>query len=327
MERFPSSQLDLDSAGILVANFLQSWWQAGYALPLTPQSKPSCHELQNPNPPSPEDGLRLPAPIHDGSSLPSSGEHPTPVCLERPSLGPGLATGSDPGVGCGPGPVGHADEQSPGFQDPGGRCVSGESGSRFCAGSFAAVALVQRLASVARDLLFNRHPDRRCRWVLRSGRFQRSAFAWAQRHPLTSRIAFYPRAPPRRQTPQGPARRTPFSATGGLCPWRGAWRCLIRSRYRGAKRGALGLHSLSPDRQCLRGGSTLLAAQFELSSARLRWPLEWQDHLGQAQSWPSPVFIEQSLLCRGLRFRPVSRSEIHLNRRPGPSQGATAANG
>ena len=31
MERLPSSQLDVDSAGILVANFLQSWWQAGLA--------------------------------------------------------------------------------------------------------------------------------------------------------------------------------------------------------------------------------------------------------------------------------------------------------
>jgi len=33
MKRLLSSQLALDSAGILVANFLQSWWQAGLAWP------------------------------------------------------------------------------------------------------------------------------------------------------------------------------------------------------------------------------------------------------------------------------------------------------
>ena len=35
------------------------------------QSNETCHELQNPDPPSPEDGLRLSAPIDDGSSLSS----------------------------------------------------------------------------------------------------------------------------------------------------------------------------------------------------------------------------------------------------------------
>src|SRR5882724_12788690 len=149
MERLPLSQLDIDSAGILVANFLQSWWRAGFALPAAPQNKESCHELQNPDPPSPEDGLCLPAPIDDGSSLSSPGEHQPPVCLEGPSLGAGLAIGPDSSAGCRPGTVGHPDEQPPGFQDPGGRCVSGESGSGVRPGSFATVAFVQRLASLA----------------------------------------------------------------------------------------------------------------------------------------------------------------------------------
>ena len=220
MERLTLSQLDIDSAGILVANFLQSWWRAGLVLEAPTQSKDSCHELQNPNPPSPEDGLRLPAPIDDGSSLSSPGEHQPPVCLEGPSLGVGLATGADSSAGCRPGTVGYPGEQPPGFQDPGGRCVSGESGRRLRLGSFATVALVQRLASLAGDLLFNRNPDRRCRWLLRSGRFQRSALARAQRHHVASRTAFYPRAPPGRQTQQGSTRRTTFPAAGGLCLWR-----------------------------------------------------------------------------------------------------------
>src|SRR2546425_5276822 len=157
MERLSSSQVDLDSAGILVANFLQSWWRAGFALPAATPNKEPCHELQNPDPPSPEDGLRLPAPIDDGSSLSSPGEHPTPVCPEGPSPGAGLATGPDPVVRCRPGSVGHPDEQSPGFQNSGSRCVPGESRSGVRLGSVAAIALVQRLASLAGDLLLDRH--------------------------------------------------------------------------------------------------------------------------------------------------------------------------
>src|SRR5207244_13634064 len=127
MERLPLSQLDLDSAGILVANFLQSWWRAGLALKAPTQSNESCHELPNPNPPSPEDGLRLSAPIDDGSSLSSPGEHPPPVCLEGSSPGVGLATGADSSAGWRPGTVGYPGEQPPRFQDPAGRCVPGGS--------------------------------------------------------------------------------------------------------------------------------------------------------------------------------------------------------
>src|SRR5437879_12543982 len=126
MERLPLSQLDIDSAGILVANFLQSWWRAGLALEAPTQSKETCHELQNPNPPSQEDGLRLSAPIDDGSSLSSPGEYQPPVCLEGPSPGAGLATGADSSAGCRPATVEHADVQPQGFQDPGGRCLSRE---------------------------------------------------------------------------------------------------------------------------------------------------------------------------------------------------------
>src|SRR6266542_4111912 len=129
MERLPQSQLDLDSAGILVANFLQSWWQAGFALPTPTPNQETCHELQNPNPSPGEDGLRLPAPVDDGPSLSSPGEHPAPVCPEGPGPGAGVASGPDPGAGCRSGPVGHPDEQSAGFQDPRSRCLLGKSGS------------------------------------------------------------------------------------------------------------------------------------------------------------------------------------------------------
>src|SRR5438552_2287353 len=219
MERSPSSQLDLDSAGMLVANFLQSWRQAGLALPPATPKQPSRHELQNPTAPSPEDGLYLPAPIDHGASLSSPGEHPTPVCLEGSSPGTGLAAGADPGLGCGPGPVGHADGPAARFPDSGGRCVSGESGCGLRIGGLALLALLQRLASLAGDLLVDRNPDRRCRWLLRSGRFQRPTPPRAQRHHVASGVAFYPRAPPGRQTPQGPTRRTAFPPSGRAGLW------------------------------------------------------------------------------------------------------------
>src|SRR5262249_3551193 len=154
------------------ANFLQSWWQAGFALPTATQKQETCHELQNPNPPPPEDGLRLPSPIDDGPSLSSPGEHSAPVCLEGPGPGAGLATGPDPSPGCRSRPVGHSNEPSPGFQDPGGRCVPRESGGGLRVGSFTFIALVQRLASLAGNLFFDRNSPRRRRWLLRSGRFQ-----------------------------------------------------------------------------------------------------------------------------------------------------------
>jgi hypothetical protein len=228
MERLSSSQLDLESAGILVANFLQSWWQAGFALPPTPR-KETCDELQNPSSPPSEDGLRLPAPVHDGTSLSSPGEHQPPICVEGSSPGTGLATGPDPGVGCRLGAVGHPDEQPPGLQDAGGRRVSGKGGSRLRPGGFAVVALVQRLASLAGDLLVDRDAYRRCGWLLRPGRFQRPALARAQRNHVASRAAFYPRAPPGRQTQQGPTRGAPFPAAGGVCLWRRSWRCPVGS--------------------------------------------------------------------------------------------------
>src|SRR5512145_1698112 len=126
MARLPASQLDLDSAGILVANFLLSWRQAG--LDLTPQPPPLSplpYDHKNPNPPSPEDGLCLPAPVHDGSSSPSSGEHSTAVCIEGSSSGTGLEDRPNPSAGCRPGELGYANEQPPGLQDPGGRCFAG----------------------------------------------------------------------------------------------------------------------------------------------------------------------------------------------------------
>lgn len=275
MERLPASQLDLDSAGMLVANFLQSWRRSGLALtPPRQPSSPPTYDLEHPTSPPPEDGLRLPAPIHDGPGLPSSGEHSAAVCLERASPGIGLEARPDPGPGRGPGDLRRADEQPPGFQDLGCRCVAGQSRSRLRLGSFALIALVQRLASVAGDLLPDRNLDRRCRRLLRSRRFQRPVVARTQRDHVPGRTALSARAPPGRQAQQSPARRTAFSAAGGLCLWRGTRQRVAGSRCASPTRRATGLHLISANRQRLRGRAPLPPAPAKFSPARLWRRLE-----------------------------------------------------
>jgi hypothetical protein len=173
MERLPSFPLDLDATGILVANFLQAWRQAGLPSPVPPSSRETAHDLENPSPSPAKDGLCLPAAIHDGPS-PSPSEHEPSVCLKGPSPGTGLAPRLDPGPGRGLGTLGHPDEHPAGFQDGRGRCVPGESGGGLRLGGLALISFVQRLASLAGDLRLDRDPHHRRRRVLRSGRFQRS---------------------------------------------------------------------------------------------------------------------------------------------------------
>src|SRR6516225_3833119 len=66
-------RLDLDMAGKLVANFLQSWLQVG--LDEEAQAPQTLHDSQDPTAPSSEDGLHLSAPVDHGPSAPSPGEH------------------------------------------------------------------------------------------------------------------------------------------------------------------------------------------------------------------------------------------------------------
>src|ERR1700724_816108 len=92
-----ASWLDLDKAGMLVANFLQSWLQANLAQQSHPQ--PIAHDIQVPIPPSPEDGLRVPASIDHGPSAPSPGEHRPAIRSQGQSPEPGLAERPDPRAG------------------------------------------------------------------------------------------------------------------------------------------------------------------------------------------------------------------------------------
>src|SRR5215469_15730374 len=110
-------RLDLDMAGKLVANFLQSWLQAGPDQ--EPRAPQRLHDNQDPTTSSSEDGLHLSAPVDPGPSAPSSGEHRQAVRLEGQSPEPGLAQRPDPPAGPGLGLVRHADQQPPGFQDAG----------------------------------------------------------------------------------------------------------------------------------------------------------------------------------------------------------------
>src|SRR5258707_14535293 len=104
MERLAPGELDLDMAGIVVANFLQSWLKASGPLQ-EPQAKEPAHAIPDSTPPSPEDGLRLPTSVDHGSSAPSPGEHRQTVCLKGQSPLSGLAQRPDPGAGSRPGLV------------------------------------------------------------------------------------------------------------------------------------------------------------------------------------------------------------------------------
>src|SRR6516164_3228644 len=79
-------RLDLDMAGKLVANFLQSWLQAG--LDQEAQAPQSLHDSQDPTTSSSEDGLHLSAPVDHGPGAPSPGEHREAVRLEGQSPEP-----------------------------------------------------------------------------------------------------------------------------------------------------------------------------------------------------------------------------------------------
>ena len=79
-------RLDLDMAGKLVANFLQSWLQAG--LDQEAQAPQTLCDSQDPTAPLSEDGLHLSAPVDHGPGAPSPGEHREAVRLEGQSPEP-----------------------------------------------------------------------------------------------------------------------------------------------------------------------------------------------------------------------------------------------
>src|ERR1700738_511302 len=135
-----ASLLDLDMAGMLVANFLQSWLQAG----LAQQSHPPqiSHDIQDPIPPSPEDGLRVSASIDHGPGAPSPGEYRQAICPQGQSPEPGLAGRPDPGAGSRLRLLWHPDQQPRRFQDLGGRCLSGKSRRGLRTGSLSPATLL-----------------------------------------------------------------------------------------------------------------------------------------------------------------------------------------
>ena len=92
-----ASWLDLDMAGMLVANFLQSWLQASLAP--QPHTQQIAHDIQDSIPPSPEDGLCLSASIDDGTGASSPGEHGQAICPQGQSPEPRLAERQDPRTG------------------------------------------------------------------------------------------------------------------------------------------------------------------------------------------------------------------------------------
>src|SRR5215469_18835934 len=120
MARLASGELDLDMAGIVVANFLQSWLKASSPV-RAPQAKESSHVIPDSASPSPEDGLCLSSSVDQGSGASSPGEHRQAVRLKGQSPESGLAERPDPSAGCRPGLIRHSDQSPPRFQDAGRR--------------------------------------------------------------------------------------------------------------------------------------------------------------------------------------------------------------
>src|SRR5215831_10604763 len=194
---------DPELGGVLLANMLEAWLDAQ---PDFLTIAEVTDELEDHRTASEQTRLHLPAPIDPGSSSSSSGEHRTPVCSAAEGTGVGLERSHSPHTGSRFGNIRYADNQTHGFQDFGGGCFDGSSGSRVCFGSFAAGALECRLVSTARIVRADPDTRDRRRWLLRSRGLQRRTFARAEGHHGASGTALPSRAPPGRQTQQSEKR-------------------------------------------------------------------------------------------------------------------------
>src|ERR1700676_1302773 len=187
--------LDIAKAGVILANMIESYL-AGGAPPSNPEGA-EHDDLQDRRSTSVRGSLHLPSSIDDGAGPLQPGEHRAPVQSGEQGTVSRLELGADPDPRPGSRPVGCADNQSRGLQDPGQRRGHEPSRGDLLPGSFAAGAIKPGLASPARVVRHHRHArDRRGR-LLRSSRVQRRPCARHEGHVRSGRAAHHPRAPPR----------------------------------------------------------------------------------------------------------------------------------
>ncbi|SPE34037.1 hypothetical protein SBA2_840028 [Acidobacteriia bacterium SbA2] len=268
---------------------------------------PRCPSCGRPAMPRPQAGLHLPTPVDAGPSSAPSGEYRAPVRLAREGAGTGLERIPDSHPRPGFGQDGNGDDAAGGLQDLSGGCLDGPGRGGVRPGSLAPGALESRLAAATGALRAHLHAGDRRGWLLRPGGLQRrAAFRIKGRHGV-GRTAFLARPPPGRQAPQSPERRVTFSPSGGLLLRRGK-PYHPGSGRRSAGRGEPGVSAVSRNRQRLRGDATLRRPHAAFSHAVLWGSLGWEADLGPPDAWPGAGPAQEPLLCRPVRFRPLSVS-------------------
>src|SRR6516225_9999617 len=187
--------IDAELGGVLLANMLEAWLDAPSDL-LTTAEVPD--ELEDHRTASEQIRLHLCPPVDPGSNPSPSGEHGTPVCPAAEGTGTGLERTHSPHPGPRFGNIGGTDDRAYGFQDLGGGCFDGPSGSRVCIGSFTAGTLECRLVSIVGVVRTDPHTRYRRRWLLRSRGLQRRTLVGAQGNHGAGGVALSTRAPPGR---------------------------------------------------------------------------------------------------------------------------------
>src|SRR6516165_12442108 len=187
--------IDPKLGGVLLANMLETWLD-GRADFLT--TAEVTDELEDHRRASEQIRLRLPAPVDPGSNPSPPREHGTSVCPAAEGTGTGLERSHRPHPRPRPGNIRRADDGAYGFQDLGGGCFDGASGSGVCFGSFAAGTLECRLVSIAGAVRADPHAGDRRRWLLRPSGLQRRTVVGAQGNHGAGGVALSTRAPPGR---------------------------------------------------------------------------------------------------------------------------------
>src|SRR5215472_10789055 len=132
--------------GVLLANMLETWLDARADFLTTAEV---TDELEDHRTASEQIRLHLCPPVDPGSNPSPSREHGTSVCPAAEGAGTGLERTHSPHPGPRFGNIGGTNDRAYGFQDLGGGCFDGASGSRVCIGSFTAGTLECRLVSIA----------------------------------------------------------------------------------------------------------------------------------------------------------------------------------
>jgi hypothetical protein len=187
------SVIDLQIAGVLIANMLEDWLAAEKSL--KPCSEESGHDQhQDCRASSAEAGVRLCPAVEPCAGPISSGEHGAAICTPQQSDRTGLEGVADPDSGWRPWPLGCPDDRPRGLQGVGHRRLDGESGRGILAGGFPAGAFESRLASTDRIVCDDGNAGHRRGWLLRTGKLQRWLATGAQGHDGPGRVAFSARA-------------------------------------------------------------------------------------------------------------------------------------